>query len=716
MLKVARLPKVERRPPPPAAEARRGARLQTQYFAFLSYSHKDEALAAWLHRELERFHVPRTLAGKITANGVMPKRLRPIFRDEHELAAADDLGEEIRTAIACSQFLVVLCSPNAAKSRWTNAEIEAFKRVRPDGCVLAAIAAGEPFASDIPGREDEECFPPALRHKYDRRGRATGKRAEPLAADLREDGEERRTGFLKLVAGMLGVGLDELVQRNATRRHRRLGYLAAASLAGMALTSTLSVMALQARDSARDQRRDAEGLVAFMLGDLKDKLEPIGRLDALDGVGSRVLAYYSNQDASELSDAGLMQRSQALSLSGQVAYLRGDFGTAQRLYAEAMRGTAEAVGRDGTDPERLFEHAQNVFYFGSIAAERGELHRAEQAFRQYHSLARRMTALEGDNLKWKMEIQYAEANLGVVLLRQRRFAEAVRQFSAALATMQAVAAVDQSNQEYQKSVAESLAWLADAQLAGGNLNGAVEARGKQVRLLYALAPNSGDVAYQEKLIPALQTLGRLLAVKGQVGAAATHLRQAVATAERLVPAEPNNSRWIDFAASAHLTLARFEQSRGDHAAAGGHITKGCAYAASLRRPGGASSWKMAQWSCLDRRLQMTLVSGEAGRAATLAEQTVALARGSKSGDPTSDAMLIARSLLVAGDAYRSANMPARAVQAWQQGLALASTVATPWEQSVRADLLGRVGQMSEAQRVQASLQSRGFRNLEMLRT
>ena len=81
---------------------------------------------------------------------------------------------------------------------------------------------------------------------------------------------------------MLGVGLDELVQREPTRRQRRLAILAAASLGGMAVTSTLAVTAIQARDEARDQRREAEGLIGFMLGDLKDKLEPIGRLDALD--------------------------------------------------------------------------------------------------------------------------------------------------------------------------------------------------------------------------------------------------------------------------------------------------------------------------------------------------------------------------------------------------------------------------------------------------
>ncbi len=116
----------------------------------------------------------------------------------------------------------------------------------------------------------------------------------------------------------------------------------------MAVTTTLAITAIQGRDAARDQRREAEGLVAFMLGDLKDKLEPIGRLDALDGVGSRVLGYYSKQDTSELSDAALLQRSRALSLMGQVAYERGRIDEAQKLYREA---TDRHRGSHSTQPD-----------------------------------------------------------------------------------------------------------------------------------------------------------------------------------------------------------------------------------------------------------------------------------------------------------------------------------------------------------------------------
>ncbi|MFL6772306.1 MAG: toll/interleukin-1 receptor domain-containing protein, partial [Sphingomicrobium sp.] len=313
MTKLARLPVVDRSRDA-QADPTRTPRLRTRFYAFLSYSHKDKELADWLHRELEKFRVPHSIAGKLTANGVVPRRLTPIFRDQHDLSAGGDLAEEIKAALAASQFLVVLCSPTAAKSRWTNQEIESFKRTRPEGCVLAAVAAGEPFATEISGREDEECFPPALRFRFDRRGHQTSKRAEPLAADFREAGEGKRLAFLKLVAGMLGVGLDELVQRETTRRQRQLAWLAAASLGGMAVTSTLSVAAFEARNEAREQRRQAEGLVGFMLGDLKDKLEPIGRLDALDSVGSRALAYYRHQDKGSLSDEALAQRAKALTL------------------------------------------------------------------------------------------------------------------------------------------------------------------------------------------------------------------------------------------------------------------------------------------------------------------------------------------------------------------------------------------------------------------
>ncbi len=80
---------------------------------------------------------------------------------------------------------IVICSPQAAKSKWVNEEILAFKRLGREDRIFCLIVGGEPNATDMPGREDEECFPPALRfrlgqdgdlsrcaHRADRSGRA----------------------------------------------------------------------------------------------------------------------------------------------------------------------------------------------------------------------------------------------------------------------------------------------------------------------------------------------------------------------------------------------------------------------------------------------------------------------------------------------------------------------------------------------------------------
>lgn len=710
---LARLPVKSRVRSLRAKALRKPRKARSNYYAFLSYSHKDEDLADWLHQELEDFHVPSGLAGKVTANGVVPRRLTPIFRDEHELAAADDLGEEIRTALAASQYLIVLCSPNAATSHWTNAEIECFKRVRPDGCVLAAIGSGEPFASENPGHEDEECFPPALREKYDRRGRPTGRKAEPLAADLRGSPDERRMGFLKLVAGMLGVGLDDLVQREATRRQRRMAWITSGSMLGMLVAIGLAVTAIQARDAARDQRREAEGLVAFMLGDLKDKLEPIGKLDALDGVGAKVLAYYRKQDTSQLSDAGLLQRSKALSLSAQVAYLRGQLDTAEKLYGEALDGTAEAIRRDPNDPERLYEHAQNIFYYGSLVGDRGELAEAEKNFREYQTLARQMASIQPDNLKYRMEVQYAATNLGVLLLKQRRFDEAVSQFNVALQTMEAIAAVDSSNELYRKSFVESLAWLADAQFARGDLQAAIRTRSRQVQLLRSWTSGSGDVAYQQKLVPAERSLGNLYWIRGDAAQGIEHYRSAIAIADSLMAVEPDNTQWREYSFQTRLDFAQRLLLSGNVAEAQQLAQAGCnSVQQLLTKNDRVPNWRSGLRDCRQLTMGFALAGGRASDAVNEAKSAIEAAKSVRSNDRPADAIALARTYRFLGDAQRAAGDIEAARRSWSQALASVpkGVAERPFETKEHLIILERLGRSQEGRSMAARLNVIGYRS------
>lgn len=226
------------------------------YRAFISYSHDDKAVAAWLHRALETFRMPAKLVGRVTPVGPVPARLAPIFRDRDELPASGDLGDELTSALARAMFLIVVCSPSAAASRWVNEEILAFKRLHGEGRVLALVVAGEP--NPPPTRAESNCFPAAMLHRLAPDGTMSEEAAEPIAADLRREADGRRLAKLKLIAGLTGVGLDELARREAQRRGRRLAAVAVASVAGMVFAIGLALYANARRIEANEQRVLAE--------------------------------------------------------------------------------------------------------------------------------------------------------------------------------------------------------------------------------------------------------------------------------------------------------------------------------------------------------------------------------------------------------------------------------------------------------------------------
>jgi tetratricopeptide (TPR) repeat protein len=228
------------------------------YRAFISYSHRDKQHAAWLHRVVESYRIPKKLVGKVTAVGPVPNRPSPIFRDRDELPASADLGGELTAALQRSMFLIVICSRASAKSHWVMQEILRFKQMHGESRILALIVDGTPYGSNTPGQEDEECFPLSLRYKLGPDGELSDVPAEPIAADLRPEADGKRLAQMKLIAGLTGLRLDELVQREAQRRNQRLMMVASGAMAGMVAMGGLAIYANFQRIEADKQRMIAE--------------------------------------------------------------------------------------------------------------------------------------------------------------------------------------------------------------------------------------------------------------------------------------------------------------------------------------------------------------------------------------------------------------------------------------------------------------------------
>ena len=531
-----------------------------RYWAFLSYSHHDRRCAERLHRALETYRLPQRLAGRQGPMGTVPEQLHPIFRDRDELTAGSQIGPVVKTALAASRALVVLCSPAAAASSWVDGEILAFRSLHPQAPVLCVLCAGEPLASRDVTTASSECMPPTLRAQFDGVGVSD---TTPLAVDLRPQGDGWRLGVQKLVAGLAGVPLDQLVQRDALRRQRRMGWLSAA-LATIALAlGTMAVVALHARDEARQQRAQAEGLVEFMLGDLKKKLEPVGRLDVLDAVGARALRYYDSQDPRSLDANALGRRSTALHMIGDISDRRGDIVAARAAFRRARDTTAELLQRAPDDPQRIFDHAQSVFYAGYIDWQHGDIALAERAFLEYQRLAARLVAINPPKLDSLGELGMAHSNLGTLLLEQDRAAEAIPQFLIALRVDERRASAKPAETELQLDVGQDLSWLSSAYFANLEFGKSGQHREREIALYdRVLAHETNNALVIERLVIAHRFLAELRLADGDLAAAASQVDTTMKYLGPQLKLDPDNTAWQQTAARTQLLAATIAMLQG----------------------------------------------------------------------------------------------------------------------------------------------------------
>jgi hypothetical protein len=496
-----------------------------RYRAFISYSHADAAFGRRLHRRLEAYAVPGRLANR---PGV-PRRLTPIFRDLEELSAAGDLSAQVRAALEQSAALVVVCSPRAAASPWVAREVALFRELHPDRPVLAALIEGEP----------DQAFPEAL----------TRGGVEPLAADFRDGRDGEKLALLKLVAGIVGVGLDELVQRDAQRNLQRVTAVTAGAVAGMVAMGGLAFYALAARAEAERQRTEAEGLVEFMITDLRTRLEGVGRLDVMTAVNRRALKYYEGRDLKGLSTPSLLRRAEIVTAMGQDDVRRNDLARAEGQFLEARRTTGALLAVRPNDPDRIFSHAQSEYWVAFIAWRRGDIDAALVGMKRYAALTRRLLEIDAGKPEWRMEAGYAESNLGTIELlnpdhaatAEAAFVRSLGHFQAAARAKAADPEIDLDAAEIQAEIADAHGWIADSRRTEKRYAAARESRREEARILMALQaadPKNRVYAYGRQANSLAQA--RIDLADGKAEAAVARLREAWSMAKALAAADPDD--------------------------------------------------------------------------------------------------------------------------------------------------------------------------------
>jgi tetratricopeptide (TPR) repeat protein len=509
-----------------------------RYRAFISYSHKDKAIATWLHATLERYRLPNKLVGNITSVGAVPKRLSPIFRDQDELPASGNLGTELQNALANSLFLIVICSPASARSKWVNEEIRQFKMLHGSDKVLALVVDGEPNPK-IEAVE-HECFAPALKCVVAPNGELTDKLCEPIAADLRKKADGKRLATLKLISGLTALRLDDLVQREAARRMRTLVRISAASFLAAVFAVGLAVYANDRRLDANIQRAVAEqeAANARAVSDfLVNSFASASSIQANpnDITARSILDRGAQRISTELQGQPLVQSR----LSTTIALAFNNLG----LFDEAIEVVDSVAALSGVELSSAIQIKADALY------RKGDLDTAMEVTKYAQSLLERefSTKYTHDSSKRRSDIARIQA---LIYHQQGQYDEGIKAYGVALRELERM---PKPSKEAIASVLQSRAFIlsdiGDMETANSDLNRAkilaLESVGSKDILVGQISLAQAQVNFLSwNLEPALEqinfaisnmqrilkrdnpTLADALSMKGQILQAMGHLDEA----------------------------------------------------------------------------------------------------------------------------------------------------------------------------------------------
>ena len=173
-----------------------------KYFAFISYNAKDTAWGKKLQKKLEHYKLPSTLCSQ---HNWERKPIKPVFFAPTDIQPGG-LSEELQERLKASQNLIVICSPNSAKSQWVGKEIEFFHNLGRTKNIHFFIVDGIPHSGD----PETECFNPII----DKLGLP-----EILGANIheqiyRQPWLNKERAYVQLVSKLLGVEFDTIWQRH----------------------------------------------------------------------------------------------------------------------------------------------------------------------------------------------------------------------------------------------------------------------------------------------------------------------------------------------------------------------------------------------------------------------------------------------------------------------------------------------------------------------
>lgn len=420
----------------------------------------------------------------------------------------------------------------------------------------------------------------------------------PSAAELAADLKKFQTG--KLV-GAHHYTAWQLITRWA-RAHRAaigVGVVALAVVGVLGAVSLRRIFVEQAESErlgklAEQRRGEAEELLSFLLGDLRAKLQPLGKLDLLKDVAVKATAYF-DQRGEALSDADLAKRALVQRQLGEVLLGQGDSDGAERAFREAMTIAQGLIAKDPQNVARQFDVMASQRRIGAILAVRGDAAAALGMFRACGASGEALVVKDPGNVELRRTLVQCASNIGRVLTSQGDTSGALAAFRAALTAQTPLATTDPETGErdlfqIRIKIGETLSRQGDA---AGAL---AEYRASLAGVEKLVAKDPTNATWQGDLANSHQKVGDVLSEQGDSAGALARFRAALEIYERLAERDPSDAFKLADVSGVAAQIGEVLMERGDAAGATAAFRRTLATSQALadRDPGNSDrKWALA---------------------------------------------------------------------------------------------------------------------------
>jgi serine/threonine-protein kinase len=502
-------------------------------------------------------------------------------------------------------------------------------------------------------------------------------------------------------------------------RHRRLlwvsGTAAVLLIAALAVAAWLGVVARTANHRAELRRGQAEDLIGFMLTDLRDKLEPLGKLEILDGVGNRAMGYFASVPRKELSDDELARRSQALYQIGDVRIRQGKLSQALAPLEESL-SLARALADRTPSADRLFGLGQSEFWVGYVNFEQGDLAAARPHFEKYRDLSERLVRMAPQRRDYQLELAYAHSNLGSLERQAGDLAEALASFATTLAIKQRLAAQNPADLNGRSELAATQDLIGLTLIELGHLEEALPHLTAHLELRQGLVQaDPGSFRFRDYLGTAYDSLATWYEARGRFAEALRHALQSQEVFSQLAARDPSNRRWrwkleLSEVKEAELRLLRGETERVVSLLT--PLAEGVAH--RVAEEPGDRRWRLLG-ACVHISLGTALAEqGRSAEARRSAEQAVSWLEALHQAEPDDrdTTRWLAKALILLGQTERHRGDPAAATAAWERAYRFlepatrgtaSMKLLEPW-----VSVLLLLHRRDEARPILAAMQSRNY--------